>query len=104
MTYPNASGVLVHPLGYMVAELWQSEGEIASHGYGSTSNPALASAFDFPLRYRLVQTLATQEDTSAWNATRQPATNLEQGLAAHSAYPDHAMPNLMIGNHACALR
>ena len=93
-SYLNADGVAVRPAGYMVAEVWKGESEIAAT-YGSTLAPALGSAFDFPLRYKLVQTLATEES----GLSGQPASTLNAGFATHAVYPDHAMPNLMLGNH-----
>ncbi|WP_219933250.1 alpha-amylase family protein [Massilia glaciei] len=94
-SYLDAGGVAVRPLGYMVAEVWQGESQIAAAAYGGANAPALLSAFDFPLRYRLLQTLAAEES----GAAGRPASNLAAGFDTHAAYPDHAMPNLMLGNH-----
>jgi glycosidase len=94
-SYLNADGASVRPAGYLVAEVWKGETEIAASAYGSAAAPALASAFDFPLRYRLVQTLAAEES----GLSGQSASVLAAGFATHAAYPDHAMPNLMLGNH-----
>ena len=82
-------------LGYMVAEVWRGEAEIARDAYGPASTPALLSAFDFPLRYRLVQTLAVEESGRGG----LPASHLAAGYATHAAYPPHAVPNLMLSNH-----
>ncbi|WP_417069365.1 alpha-amylase family glycosyl hydrolase [Niveibacterium terrae] len=98
-TYTNAAGATVNPLGYMVAEIWSGESDIATYGYGTTASPALNSAFDFPGRYRVVKVLATQEDTSASDAKAQAASLLKQVFSTHASYPDHAIPNLMLGNH-----
>ena len=95
VTYTDANGATVHPLGYMVAEVWSDENTIAKDAYGTAASPALASAFDFPGRYRLVQTLAVEESGTG----KKPATTLKEVFSTHDAYPDHAMPNLMIGNH-----
>ncbi|QYF94362.1 hypothetical protein KY495_03845 [Massilia sp. PAMC28688] len=95
VTYAGADGQPVRPLGYMVAEVWRGESDIAQQAYGSNASPGLGSAFDFPLRYRLVQTLAGEES----GLSGRPAANLASGFATHLAYPDHAMPNLMLGNH-----
>ncbi len=95
VSYTDANGASVHPLGYMVAEVWSDENTIASAAYGSSAAPALASAFDFPGRYRLVQTLAVEES----GVGNKPATTLKEVFSTHDAYPDHAMPNLMLGNH-----
>lgn len=83
------------PLGYMVAEIWKGESDIASEAYGEEANPALLSAFDFPMRYRLVQTLAGEES----GRSNRPASNLASGFLTHNAYPSHATPNLMLTNH-----
>lgn len=95
VTYTDASGNTVNPLGYMVAEIWRSQNEIAAQGYGSSSAPALPSAFDFPMRYSTVQTFAAAESGTGDRA----ASNLNSGFMSHLAYPVHAMPNLMLGNH-----
>jgi glycosidase len=95
VSYLNADGQSVHPMGYMVAEVWRGESDIASQAYGSNGAPALGSAFDFPVRYKLVQTLAVEES----GAGARPASNLASGFATYQAYPDHAMPNFMLGNH-----
>ncbi|GAL34224.1 neopullulanase [Vibrio maritimus] len=96
VTYTNADGELVNPLGYMVAEIWRGESEIARDGYGSTENPALCSAFDFPMRYRLMQAFAIEENGK--RSTRGGLT-LAEGMQTHDLYPAHAKPNLMLGNH-----
>ncbi|NVD07914.1 pullulanase-type alpha-1,6-glucosidase [Vibrio sp. JPW-9-11-11] len=81
-------------LGYMVGEAWSGADEITRTVYGSDLEPGLSSAFNFPLRYGLVQALAAEESGAKGNA---------RGLAAswntRSKSPYHAMPNLMIGNH-----
>lgn len=94
-TYTDKDGQTVNPLGYMVAEIWRSNNQIAAEGYGTTGSPALNSAFDFPLRYSLVQTLAVEES----GAGKKSATTLNTGFSSHSVYPSHAQPNLMLGNH-----
>ncbi|MFT6986494.1 MAG: glycosidase [Psychromonas sp.] len=95
VTYTDANGNTVNPLGYMVAEIWSGQNEIAAQGYGSNSAPALPSAFDFPMRYSMVQTFAVEESGTG----NRPASTLNSGFATHLAYPDQAMPNLMLGNH-----
>jgi cyclomaltodextrinase len=83
-------------LGYMVAEIWRGESEISSQAYGPEGNPALLSAFDFPSRYRLVQSLAGEESMSKYN---QDAANIASSFDTHSAYPSHAIPNFFFTNH-----
>ncbi|MGZ2281035.1 alpha-amylase family glycosyl hydrolase [Vibrio alginolyticus] len=95
VTYTNSKGEQVNPLGYMVAEIWKGESEIANEAYGSNSDPALCSAFDFPMRYRLVETLAVNES----GVGGRGADWLDNGYSTHNQYPTHAQPNLMIGNH-----
>lgn len=95
VTYTNASGEEVNPLGYMVAEIWKGEGDIAAEAYGPEEAPALCSAFDFPVRYALVQALAVEESGTR-NAT---AARLNNGFITHTQYPDHAIPNGFMGNH-----
>ncbi|MGR4991075.1 alpha-amylase family glycosyl hydrolase [Vibrio rotiferianus] len=95
VTYTNADGKQVNPLGYMVAEVWKGESEIASEAYGSTSAPALCSAFDFPMRYRIVETLAVNESGVGGRGVDW----LDNGFQTQHQYPAHAQPNLMIGNH-----
>ncbi|GLS91020.1 glycosidase [Psychromonas marina] len=89
------NGKTVNPLGYMVAEIWRGANDISEQGYGDSAMPALNSAFDFPMRYSVVQTFAVEENGFG----HRNATNLDNGFVAHVAYPDHAMPNLMLGNH-----
>ncbi len=86
-------------LGYMVGEIWKGENEIQSKCYSSTSQKGLESCFDFPVRYSLVQVLATQEDTNQSWAKGQSASVIKDAMGRHNLYSDHAHPNLMIGNH-----
>ncbi|WP_155485796.1 alpha-amylase family glycosyl hydrolase, partial [Vibrio campbellii] len=95
VTYTNAEGDQVNPLGYMVAEIWKGESEIASDAYGAADEPALCSAFDFPMRYRVVETLAVNESGVGGRGVDW----LDNGYQTHNQYPSHAQPNLMIGNH-----
>ena len=82
--------------GYVVGEMWGSATQIRDV-LGPSDNPALASAFDFPTRYALVQTLASDEN----GGTNKPASTINEAWAmgAHLTYPDHAIMNLMLGNH-----
>lgn len=87
-------------LGYMVGEDWNGDPKIiAERTYGTEDKPGLYSAFNFPLRYNLVQVLATQEIVDTYNAYGRPASVLKEGLNNEAIYPKHAIPNLMIGNH-----
>jgi cyclomaltodextrinase / maltogenic alpha-amylase / neopullulanase len=82
--------------GYVVGEMWGSADQIRAV-LGPSDSPALMSAFDFPTRYALVQTLATDEN----GGMNKPATTINEAWAmgAHQTYPDHAIMNLMLGNH-----
>jgi len=82
-------------LGYMVGERWSVAENIAKLAYGTEDAPGLLSAFDFPLRYSLVQTLAVEEK----GLGHQPASALQKGFATHKQYPAFARPNLMLTNH-----
>lgn len=95
VTYQNAEGEAVHPLGYMVAEIWNNENYITRTGYGPEKDPALCSAFDFPVRYRVVETFAVNENSNGGKGGEW----LAEGMKLHDLYPPHAKPNLMLGNH-----
>lgn len=83
-------------LGYLVGEIWKGERGIAETGY---SQDGLKSCFDFPMRYRLLQVLAAQEDTGQSGAYDEPARKLDEGFVTHDEYPEDAKPNLMLTNH-----
>ncbi len=91
----KAAGKKWGTLGYMVAEIWNSEFVISEKGYGTVDTAGLFSAFDFPMRYRIVQALAVEENGHG----KTPAWILENGYATHKVYPEFAIPNLMLGNH-----
>ena len=57
--------------GYMVAEVWSGKEDINRSVFGDA---AVESAFNFPLRYKLVQVLAGQEDASSDEATGREAS------------------------------
>jgi glycosidase len=85
-------------LGYMVAEVWSGADYISEAAFGTDANPILDSAFDFPVRYATVGVLAGEES----GLSGRPASTLADGWSygAHDqTYPDHALPNLMLGNH-----
>lgn len=93
-----AAGQQWGTLGYMVAEIWGGANDIADDAFGTNANPALASAFDFPVRYATVGVIAGEES----GLSGRPAYELANGWSygAHDqTYPDHALPNLMLGNH-----
>ncbi|EOC1775195.1 pullulanase-type alpha-1,6-glucosidase [Vibrio fluvialis] len=90
----KAAGAQWGTLGYMVGEVWSDANSITEQAYGSDDVPALASAFNFPLRYGLVQALAVEESGASANARA-----LDASWNTRSLSPYHAMPNLMLGNH-----
>ncbi|TDX52516.1 alpha-amylase family glycosyl hydrolase [Orenia marismortui] len=85
-------------LGYLVGEIWDGSGnQIADEGY---SQDGLKSAFDFPMRYSLVQVLATEEYTdNPWSYGESASKLNSYGFGTHSKYPADAHPNLMLTNH-----
>jgi len=92
VTYTNAEGEEVNPLGYMVAEVFEpNPGNIATAVYGSDNSPTLCSAFDFPLHFSM-RDVFTQQDPSV-TPLRQ-SFNLTESLT-----PGHAIPNTFLGNH-----
>lgn len=85
-------------LGYLVAEVWAGADYISDTAFGTNANPILDSAFDFPVRYATVGVLAGEEN----GLSDRPASTLADfwSYGAHDlTYPDHAIPNLMLGNH-----
>ena len=98
-TYTNAAHAAVNPVGHLVGAVWAGEEDIQARGYGTNAAPALQSSFDFPGRYRVVQTLAGEEAVASSRKSNLPATTLGEVYATYAAYPDHAMPNLMLTNH-----
>lgn len=92
----KADGETWGTLGYMVGEVWQGEAEIVTNAYGSASLPGLKSAFDFPLRYGLVQTLGVEESASGGKGD---VSLLYASWNDGDVNPAFAMPNLMLGNH-----
>ncbi len=91
----KAAGQQWGTLGYMVGEVWKGADDIRAQAYGSSDNPALSSAFDFPLRYGIVQALAVEESGKGG----QGASVLDASWNKVENYPNHAMANLMLGNH-----
>ncbi len=85
-------------LGYMVAEDWSGAQTIANRAFGTNANPILDSAFDFPVRYATVGVLAAEEN--GWSGRPASVLGDSWSYGAHDqTYPDHALPNLMLGNH-----
>jgi glycosidase len=93
-----AAGQQWGTLGYMVAEDWSDAGTISNRTFGPNASPILHSAFDFPVRYAIVDVVAGEES----GYSGRPASDINQSWAygAHdNIYADHALPNLMLGNH-----
>ena len=88
-------------LGYMVAEVLSGEPkDIKNTVFNGAS---VESAFNFPLRFKLVQTIAGQEETKDSWATLQPASGLadEYGYGSYDIYKEdyNVMPNMFTDNH-----
>ena len=85
---------------FTVAEVWDGDGKYISSTV--LKDNALNSAFNFPLRYKLMQTIAGQENESSYGYIRQPASGLadEWGYGNYIRYPAHAvMPTMFTDNH-----
>ena len=97
VTYTDSEGKTVHPLGYMVGEIWSGDKEVTEYGYGTTATPGLKSNFAFNLRYAIVQALACEEDCAKYNHT---GTRILEAITSQEAnYPDFAIPNNFLSNH-----
>ncbi|EAX89294.1 Alpha amylase, catalytic domain containing protein [Trichomonas vaginalis G3] len=81
-------------LGYIVGEHWSGAGDINTRTYGQNG---LRSAFDFPSRYNLVQSIAMEES----GAGGYPVENLGNIFKTPSekGYSGQVYPNLFITNH-----
>lgn len=85
--------------GYMVAEVWSGKENIEKTVF---KNAAVESAFNFPLRYKLVQVLAGQEDSTSDEATMREASFIANpwGYGSMADYTNHnVMPNMFLDNH-----
>ena len=86
--------------GYMVAEVWSGNPEDIEKTV--FKNAAVESAFNFPLRYKLVQVLAGQEDPSSDEATGREASFIANpwGYGSMATYTNYnVMPNMFTDNH-----
>ena len=99
VSYTNSEGQTVHPLGYMVGEIWKGEQDIKDTGYGSEYNRGLCSNFDFPGRYSIVQTFAGEEHMAENGKKDLPASTLEGVFTKQDIFPANVHPNLMLTNH-----
>ena len=88
-------------LGYIVGEFWDSIGPINDNVYTSATDPALRSAFDFPFRYSLVQTLAQDENgNKKQNVVMLNEIKDIHRLPEEKTYrTNNVHPNLFIDNH-----
>jgi len=92
VTYTNAEGAEVNPLGYMVAEVFDGNpGNITSAVYGSDNQPVLCSAFDFPLHFRMRDVFGQNDSSATLLRTAFDQTEIFS--------PEHALPNTFLGNH-----
>ena len=85
-------------LGFMVAETWKSAGEITTLTFGRESNKGVFCAFDFPLRYELMNTLATGEGNNSPERLGD-ARHLSEAFNSHALAPQWGFYALMLGNH-----
>lgn len=86
--------------GFSVAEVWDGDGEYIEKD--ALKDGALESAFNFPLRYKLLQVIAGQENTADSFATRQPAAGLagKWGYGNFVRYTNYdVMPTMFVDNH-----
>lgn len=84
-------------LGYMVGEIWDGGGtSILTNGYtGYNGEKGLLSCFDFPGRYKLVQTLAVEE-SKAGNGGDASVLN---GVFSTPDKISGVYPNMFLTNH-----
>jgi len=101
--------------GYMVAEVWSGKEDIKRSVFGTAeakdgdAEAAVESAFNFPLRYKLVQVLAGQEDeqkdkkVEEREATMMSASFIanDWGYGSLDEYKPYynVMPNMFTDNH-----
>ncbi|WP_288603251.1 alpha-amylase family protein [uncultured Treponema sp.] len=92
-------------LGYMVGEHWNGNAAIIQKGSvnpGSADGYGLRSCFDFPARYKIVQSLAKEEGTNTGTTSLDEAVSYCLSSASTKGYshPDGGyIPNLFITNH-----
>lgn len=99
----KANGEQWGTLGYMVGEHWNGDASKIQEGSinpGKAPGYGLKSCFDFPSRYRLIQTIAREEGNNSSNdfgaaLTYTYGTSTEKGYY----HPDGYWPNLFITNH-----
>lgn len=90
------NGETVHPMGYMVGEIWDTNGsKIREDGYGNESMPGLCSNFDFPIRYSAMRSFVADES----GVNGYPASILNDTFKSQEQNPEFATPNLMLTNH-----
>lgn len=84
-------------LGYMVGEDWNGESKIQSQTYGGSG---LKSAFDFPGRYKLVQTIAEEESgTGGLNIDNLKWVFQDPSNKGYSHSSGSVYPNMFLTNH-----
>ena len=81
--------------GYMVAEVWSGKEDINRSVF---EDAAVESAFNFPLRYKLVQVLAGQEDASSDEATGREASFIANpwGYGSMATYTNYNVERLLL--------
>ncbi len=91
-------------LGYMVGEHWNGNASIIQNGSiakGSAAGYGLRSCFDFPSRYKIVQSLATEESKEKSGASLAPNLSYVYGTYTAKGYThdEGYYPNLFVTNH-----
>ena len=85
-------------LGYVVGEYWASLGDIKNNAY-SGDTPALRSAFDFPFRYNIVQSLAQDENGDTQSSMINAIKDVHRTPYDKTYGRDDIYPNLFFSNH-----
>ena len=99
----KAKGEQWGTLGYMVGEHWNGDASKIQEGSinpGKAPGYGLKSCFDFPSRYRLIQTIAREEGSNS-STDFGSALSYTYGTSTAKGYkhPDGYWPNLFITNH-----
>lgn len=92
------NGKKVQPLGFTFAEIWIEDPKVIEKDV--FADKGVHGAFNFPLRYQLVEVLATREDPFARNACSLPAKSINDEIFIKmKGYSDDAIMNNFITNH-----
>ncbi len=91
-------------MGYMVGEHWNGDASIIQRGSvdkGSAPGYGLRSCFDFPSRYKLVQSMATEESKNISGTSFGECIDYSYSTYTQKGYThsEGYFPNLFITNH-----